>query len=87
MTKPRPLAVIRNSAQTALHFQSHCVQFSSVHKVFKVHKVNPGLPVAFAVSTARAWPLLPVDHGPERPEQPCKRLLPNPPSDDNDILW
>ena len=40
--------------------QSH---FTRPNEVWP-HKVNLGLPVAFAVSTAHAWPLSSVDHGP-----------------------
>ena len=41
------------------------------HTIPLPHNVNLGLPVAFAVSTARAWPLLSVDHGPAHLNSPA----------------
>ena len=77
MTKPRALAVIRNRRpnSVALSVPPRSVQFSATVQ----HKVNLGLPVAFVVSTARAWP--------RAPTWPCTRLLPSPLSDDMCAPW
>ena len=47
--------------------QSHFTRPNEV----RPHKVNLGLPVAFVVSTARAWPLSSVNHGPARLNSPA----------------
>ena len=43
--------------------------------------------MAFAVSTARTWPLLPVDHGPEHLNSPANTYYQSPSSDDNSTLF